>query len=177
MPTGLVRLEKQTVYIQTADFAFAGKFFVIFVSATLATNKLIPDQPQFKQNFELTRFKVIPPDYNVANSAPIISNFVEEIKIFEKDYKEIVVANISDDKNNERVTITIKVGCLINSSDWIDSSKSTNSQISLAMRVPAGVIDDTCTLEFTVFDNDKDAPMSLTKQVKIKVLALTYEVP
>ena len=99
------------MYIQTADFAFAGKFFVIFVSATLATNKLIPDQPQFKQNFELTRFKVIPPDYNVANSAPIISNFVEEIKIFEKDYKEIVVANISDDKNNEMVTITIKVGC------------------------------------------------------------------
>ena len=101
MPKGLGRLEKQSVYIQTADFTFIGKFFVAFVSATLAKNQLNPDQPQFKQNFELARFKVIPPDYNVANSPPMISNFVEEIKIFERDYKEIVVANFSDDKNNE----------------------------------------------------------------------------
>ena len=101
MPKDLGRLEKQSVYIQTADFTLIGKFFVAFLSATLATNPLNPNQPQFKQSFELTRFQVIAPDYNVANSPPIISNFVSEIKIYEQDYKQIVVAEVSDDENND----------------------------------------------------------------------------
>ena len=72
----------------------------------------------------------------------------------------------------------MKAECLINSSDWIDSSLSTNSTISLAMRVPKGVVNDTCVFEFTANDNDKLAPMSLTKQVKITVLApYNYNLP
>ena len=48
MPTGLGRLENQSVYIKTDKLAFAGKFFVAFISATLAKNPFSPDQPQLK---------------------------------------------------------------------------------------------------------------------------------
>ena len=57
-------------------------------------------------------------------------------------------------------------------SNWIDSSQSTKSTIILTMRVPEGFAPETCTFEFTASDNDKNTPMSLTKQVKITVLAL-----
>ena len=70
----------------------------------------------------------------------------------------------------------MKAECLNKSSDWIDSSLSTKSTIVLSMSVTEGSAPETCTFEFTANDNDKDAPMSLTKQVKITVLAL-YKPP
>jgi hypothetical protein len=36
----LGRLEKQTIFIKTGDFALKNKFFVAFISATLATNQV-----------------------------------------------------------------------------------------------------------------------------------------
>ena len=74
---------------------------------------------------------MIAPDYNLANSPPIISNFVSEIQIFEKEYKQVVVAEVSDNESNESLTIITKAECLNKPSDWIDSSLSTKSTIIL----------------------------------------------
>ena len=87
------------------------------------------------------------------------------------------MAEVSDNESNEILTIIMKAECLNKKpSDWIDSSLSTTSIIILAMRVPRDVAPETCTFEFTASDNDKNAPMSITKQVQIKVLAL-YKPP
>ena len=75
MPKDLGRLSNQFVYIQTGDTAFQNRYFVAFVSGTLAKNELYPDQPQFKQNFELVRFKVINPNFLVANHPPVITDY------------------------------------------------------------------------------------------------------
>lgn len=65
------------------------------------------------------------------------------------------MAEVSDNESNETLTIKMKAECLNEKrSDWIDSSLSTKSIISLAMRVPTGVAPETCTFEFTASDND-----------------------
>jgi hypothetical protein len=69
----------------------------------------------------------------------------------------------------------LKAGCGVNESNWINYSKSTNSKITLVMRVPKNVVDDMCTFEFTVNDNDSQSPLSLTKKVKIIVKAQKFE--
>jgi hypothetical protein len=43
------------------------------------------------------------------------------------------------------------------------------------MRVPSDVVDDTCTFEFTVNDNDLKVPLTLTKTVKIIVKSQDFE--
>jgi hypothetical protein len=69
----------------------------------------------------------------------------------------------------------MKAKCEENESNWINSEKSTNSLVILVMRVPSDVISETCTFEFTVDDNDLNAPISLTKTVKIIVKSQEFE--
>ena len=96
MPTGLGRLEKQSVYIKTGDSAFQNRCFVAFVSGTLAKNLVYPDQPQFKQNFELVRFKVINPTFLVANHPPVITDYGLYLIVSANEQKNIKMADVFD---------------------------------------------------------------------------------
>jgi hypothetical protein len=70
-----------------------------------------------KQNFELARFKVIPAKIRIANSAPIVSNFVGELKVFANELKEVTIGNLSDVENSAAVTISnLKAQCAVNES-------------------------------------------------------------
>jgi hypothetical protein len=40
MPVGLGRLIDKTVYIETGEVSFKNKFYIAFISGTLATNLL-----------------------------------------------------------------------------------------------------------------------------------------
>lgn len=73
MPVGLSRLSNKSVYIKTGDVSFLDKIYVAFISGALATNPLY--QPQMKQHFELARFKIIGPNFLVANHSPMIVNY------------------------------------------------------------------------------------------------------
>jgi len=70
-----------------------------------------------KQNFELARFTVVPAKISIANSAPIISNFVGELKVFANELKEVTIGNLSDVENSAAVTISnLKAQCAVNES-------------------------------------------------------------
>ena len=76
IPKGLeARLVNQIVYIQTGDAALKDKYFVAFISGTLATNPNVQTNI-LKQNFELVRFKVISAEFSLANSPPMFTNHV-----------------------------------------------------------------------------------------------------
>ena len=111
------KLSKQVVSIQTGDFAFKDKFFVAFVSATLATNPLY--QPQLKNYFELVRFKVIVPDFKIENSPPIVWNFIAEFTVIANEYNQITVAEFGDSENSANLSVKIAAVCLNNPSKWI----------------------------------------------------------
>ena len=101
---------------------------------------------------------------------------MRDIKIFANESKEVAIAELSDFENSQALTITnLKAECAANDSNWINFSGSTNSKITLVMRVPSNVVDDTCIFVFTVNDNDLKAPISLTKKVKIIVKAQEFE--
>jgi len=129
-----------------------------------------------KQNFELVRFKIVPADFTIANSAPIVNNFVGEIQIYANESKEVTIGELSDSENTSAFTIKkMKAKCEENESTWINSEKSTDFKIILVLRVPSDIISETCTFEFTVYDNDLKAPISLTKTVKIIVKAQKFK--
>ena len=101
---------------------------------------------------------------------------MREITIFANESKEVAIAELSDFENSQALTITNLIAeCAANDSNWINFSGSTNSKITLVMRVPSNVVDDTCIFVFTVNDNDLKAPISLTKKVKIIVKAQEFE--
>ncbi len=59
-----------------------------------------------KQNFELARFTVVPAKISIANSAPIVSNFVGELQVFANESKEVTIGDLSDVENSDALTIT-----------------------------------------------------------------------
>ena len=68
-----------------------------------------------KQNFELTRFTIRRAEYHIANSVPIVGNFVGEIQIFANESREVVIGELSDVENSSALTITnLKTGCAVN---------------------------------------------------------------
>ena len=142
-----------------------GKFFVAFLSATLAKNPLNPNQPQFKQSFELTRFQVIAPDYNVFNSPPIISNFVEHLTVFANESKQVKVADLVDLEDKNTLTVKLEAACPNNPSDWIKLLDASTSEINLVYKAPSDLKDDLCTVDLTVNDNNPIKPMSVKKTV------------
>ena len=75
---------------------------------------------------------IIPADYSVSNSAPVVSNFLGEIQIYANESREVVIAELSDFEDSSALTITnLKAECATNGSKWINYSKSTNSKIIL----------------------------------------------
>ena len=100
---------------------------------------------------------------------------MSEFKIFANELKQVVVAEISDFENNDTLTISnLKVECQTNESKWINPSGSTSTRVSLLLKLPSNVVDDTCTFEFTINDNDSKAPISLTKIVTIQVFHQSF---
>ena len=105
-----------------------------------------------------------------------MSNFLGEIQIYANESREVVIAELSDFEDSSALTITnLKAECATNGSKWINYSKSTNSKITLVIRVPSDVVNETCTFQFTVNDNDSQLPIILTKTVKIIVKAQKFE--
>ena len=124
MPEGLGMILKEAVYIKTGNFLLKDRLFVAYVSGTLATDQLF--QPDMKQNFELVRFKVIAPDFRIANSPPVISNLIDQIIVFANESNQVVVADVSDAENNDTMSPTITATCSENPSDWIKISDASN---------------------------------------------------
>ena len=58
-----------------------------------------------KHNFELVRFKVIGSSFRVANTAPIVTNFVNQIKVLANESKTIDVADLADAENSDTLAI------------------------------------------------------------------------
>jgi hypothetical protein len=62
---------------------------------------------------------------------------VEEFTIFANESREVTIAELSDFENSAALTIdNLKAECAVNDFKWLNSSKSTNSKITLVMRVP-----------------------------------------
>ena len=171
MPTGLGRLSNKFVYIQTADTTFRDRYFVAFVSGTLAKNEVYPDQPQFKQNFELTRFKVINPDFLVANHPPVITDHGLFLIVLASEKKSIIVADVYDLENIDKLTLKSRTNCFHNPTGWIHLSL-VDLKIILELEVPQDAEDDECTVNFEVNDNDTNSPMTVKKKIKIDVFAV-----
>lgn len=173
MPEGLGTISTKAAYIKSGNFAFKDRFFVAFVSGILATNPLY--QPPLKQNFELARFKVIAPDYIVANSAPVISKFIDQLTIYANKYEQFTVGEVWDAENIKTLSVEITATCLNNPIDWIKLSDADASKIALVLRPPQDSKDDTCTVKLKVCDNDAISPMSIQKTVQIFVKAQQFE--
>ena len=117
IPYSLGVMQQEKVSIKTGDVTVKNKFFVAFISATLATNPLY--QIPLKQNFELVRFKLIAPDFSITNSPPIISNFVEYLTVFANELKQVKVADLIDLEDKKTLTVKLEAACLKNPNDWI----------------------------------------------------------
>ena len=100
---------------------------------------------------------------------------MSEIKIFENEVKQVAVAEITNFENYDTLTISnFKAECKINDSKWINPSGSTSTRVSLLLKLPSNVVDDTCTFEFTINDINSKEPISLTKIVIIHVFHQSF---
>ena len=64
-----------------------------------------------KLNFELVRLKVVSPDFKLANSPPVISNFVSLLTVFANESKQVKVADVADAENSDTLSVKITATC------------------------------------------------------------------
>ena len=71
------------------------------------------------------------------------------------------MADVTDSENADILTVEMTVTCSINSSDWIKLSYDSSHKVKLIFKAPEDLLNDSCTVDLIVNDNDPVSPITL----------------
>lgn len=75
------------------------------------------------------------------------------------------MAEVSDAENFNTISVKITATCSVNPSDWIKLSDDSSQKVSLFLKAPGDLKDDSCSVDLIVSDNDAVSPITIQKTI------------